>query len=193
MAKNLAARARLWWMSVMKLRSRLFAASVAAIGMFVLTHCGMPGQVLGIYSTAGTLTGNTCGAGLGAPSPWNFNVELSRETPLLYWNTMDGSPLLSGEIDDGTVNMTASSGGNVDATLDGAPGPCTMERDDSLTLAIDATSTNAPSGFTGTLTYSFSAVAGSNCADQLSANGGLYDTLPCTVSYGLNGSYLQAN
>jgi hypothetical protein len=176
----------------MKLSSRLLTASIALGALGLFTRCGMPGQVLGIYATNGTLTTNSCGAGLEAPSPWNFNVEMSRQTGTLYWNTMDGSPLLSGTMQGSAVTMTNASGGSVDETADGAPGPCTMERDDELALTIDDANAAAPSGFTGTLTYSFSVVAGANCADQLTANGGIYDTLPCTVSYGLTGSYLQA-
>ncbi len=177
----------------MKLRSRLIAVSIAAIAITVLTQCGMPGQVLGIYTANGTLATNTCGVGLQAPSPWTFNVELSQQASTLYWNTMDGSPLLSGTVVNSAVTMTNATGGTVDSTADGGPGPCAMERDDNLALAIDTAQTAAPSGFTGTLTYSFSVISGSNCADQMSASGGIYDTLPCTVSYGLTGSYLQAN
>jgi hypothetical protein len=62
-----------------------------------------------------------------------------------------------------------------------------MTRSDELALSIDTTTT--PKTFTGTLTYGFAIVAGSDCSDQLSAQGGTYDTLPCTVSYSLSASY----
>ena len=83
-------------MSDMKLRSRLVVACISALAIAALNQCGMPGQVLGIYSTNGTLATNTCGAGLEAPSPWKFNVELSQQTSDPLLNTMDGSPLLLG-------------------------------------------------------------------------------------------------
>src|ERR1700722_10009673 len=99
----------------MKLRSRLIAVSVAAVAITLLTQCGMPGQVLGIYTTNGTLATNTCGVGLEPPSPWKFNVELSQQTSTLYWNTMDGSPLLSGIVQNNAVTMTNATGGTVDS------------------------------------------------------------------------------
>ncbi len=153
----------------------------------VLTQCGMPGTTLGIYTVSGVMQTNTCGAGLEAPSPWKFNVELSQQTSTLFWNAMDGSPLLTGTVAGSAVTMDDTSSGNVDGTPDGGLGPCTMSRSDVLALTLAAGA--PPSGFTGTLTYSFAAVAGSSCSDQLSAQGGIYDTLPCTVSYNLNGSY----
>ncbi len=145
----------------------------------------MPGTTLGIYSVKGTLTTNTCGAGLGAPSPWNFNVELSKTATDLYWNTMDGSALLSGTLSS-SVTMGNSTSANVDG-VDGSTGPCSMTRADTLTL--DLSSGAVPSSFSGSLSYTFSVDSGSSCADQMSSAGGAYDTLPCTIAYTLSGSH----
>jgi hypothetical protein len=153
----------------------------------VLTQCGlgMPGTTLGIYTVSGVMQTNTCGAGLEAPSPWKFNVELSQQTSTLFWNAMDGSPLLTGTVAGSAVTMDDTTSGTVDNTADGGPGACIMTRSDVLALTFAAGT--PPSAFTGTLTYNFS--AGPACSDQLSAQGGIYDTLPCTVAYNLNGSY----
>jgi hypothetical protein len=146
----------------------------------------MPGTTLGIYSVTGTSTTNTCGAGLSAPNPWNFNVELSKTTTELYWNTMDGSALLSGTLGS-SVTMGNSASGNVDGAADGAAGPCSMTRTDVLTLSL--ASGAVPASFTGTLSYTFSIDSGSSCGDQLSSSGGAYDTLPCTIAYSLSGAH----
>jgi hypothetical protein len=172
----------------MKLRYP-FVCALALSSLGVFSACGMPGNVLGIYAVNGTIQNNTCGLGLQAPSPWNFNVELSEQVSTLYWNTMDGSPLLSGQVAAGAVSMDNTTSGAVDSAPDGAPGPCTMARYDQLALTLSGGAT--PQTFTGTLTYTFSVVAGSDCSDQMSSAGGTYDALPCTVSYNLAGAYSQ--
>jgi hypothetical protein len=163
------------------------AFALAGFAVFVLTQCGMPGTTLGIYTVSGIMQTNTCGAGLEAPSPWKFNVELSQETSTLFWNAMDGSPLLTGTVAGSAVTMDDTTSGAVDSTADGGPGPCAMSRSDVLALTLAAGS--PPGAFSGSLTYTFAAVAGASCSDQLSAQGGIYDTLPCTMSYKLDGSY----
>ncbi len=161
---------------------------VVAAGLMLATlvNCSMPGTTLGIYSVKGTITTNTCGAGLGAPSPWNFNAELSKTTTELYWNTMDGSALLSGALSGSSVTVDNTMSANVDG-VDGGTGPCSMTRTDKLTLNL--ASGAVPSSFDGSLSYTFSVDSGSNCADQMSSNGGAYDTLPCTIAYSLAGSH----
>jgi hypothetical protein len=39
--------------------------------------------------------------------------------------------------------------------------------------------------FTGSIGYAFSVPSGVDCSDQLAAAGGMYATLPCTVSYSM--------
>jgi hypothetical protein len=145
----------------------------------------MPGTNEGIYTVTAMLQGNACGPGVEAPSPWKFNVELSQQASTLFWNSMDGSPLLQGEIASSAVSMTNSTDNIVDSTADGGPGPCEMNRHDVLTLDLTG---SPPRSFTGTLTYTFSVDTGSDCSDQMRSAGGQYTALPCTVSYTLSGS-----
>jgi hypothetical protein len=149
----------------------------------------MPGTNLGIFAVAGTPLSNTCGAGLDAPNPWNFNVSLSVSGSVLYWNWLDGSAVLSTNIQDASANLTLSQVGNVDGTADGGLGPCDMERDDAIDLVMGGGA--LPSSFTGTITYNISVTSGATCTDQLVSSGGLYDTLPCTISYAVTGNQTQ--
>jgi hypothetical protein len=123
---------------------------------------------------------NTCG--LGAPDPWTFDVQLSREGSTLYWSWMDGSPLASGALsssDQATITDTTT--GNVDGT-EASLGPCTMQRGTSLAITL------GDGSFTATMDYSFAVTTGADCDDQLASSGGQYEALPCTVTYDLTGS-----
>src|SRR5580693_8769234 len=59
----------------------------------------LPGTQLGTYNVTGALGANTCGSGLGAPSPWTFTVQMSEDTSTtpttLYWLSSDGTELSS--------------------------------------------------------------------------------------------------
>jgi hypothetical protein len=141
----------------------------------------MPGTPLGTYKVVAQSTANTCG--LGAPNPWTFDAQLSRDGATLYFSWMNGTPPVSGTIDGTQATVDDTQTGNVDGT-DASLGPCTMTRQDHLT--IDVPAAGAP--FSGTLTYAFSISAGSDCSDQLAAAGGSYSALPCTIAYSLSGS-----
>jgi len=145
----------------------------------------LPGTQLGTYGVVGTQTTNTCGAGVNAPdTPWTFDAMMSEDGTTLYWTT-SVTDELSGALVDSTASMSTSIQENVDGT-NGVAGPCNMERD--LTVDVTLGSGSPPTTFTGTLTYAFSVVTGSECSDQLSVNGGTYDTLPCSFAYSLSGS-----
>jgi hypothetical protein len=141
--------------------------------------------MLGTYAVTGTLGMNSCGAGLSAPSPWKFNVQMSEDGQKLYWSKLDGSPPLSSVLVHDATTITSTETSNVDGTAD-AGGPCTMTRTDTLELSLAQGS--APATFTGNLQYAFSITTGADCTDQLSANGGMYDALPCSMSYAIAGS-----
>jgi hypothetical protein len=142
--------------------------------------------MLGTYGVTGTLETNTCGPGLGAPSPWSFSAEMSEDGTTLYWSWMDGSPPLYNVVNAQQVTLTATDTANVDGTADGGLGPCTMVRDDTLQITLGSGS--PPPAFTGSLTYTFSAASGADCTDQLGVTGGSYDTLPCSLGYTLSGT-----
>jgi hypothetical protein len=173
----------------MLIRFILVLVIISAVTLAIMA-CAMPGTTLGVYTVVGTPVTNTCGSGLDAPDPWDFDVELSLDGTTLYWNWLDGSSLLSGTLSSDAATMTLSQSANVDETADGGDGPCNMERDDDLQVTV--ASGAVPSTFAATITYTFSVVSGSTCTDQLSSAGGAYDTLPCTISYALSGSYSSA-
>ncbi len=156
--------------------------------LFALNGCAdtsLPGTLLGTYKVVGQSQTNTCG--LGAPDPWTFDVQLSKDGTTLYWSWLDGSPPLSSPLNaELQATLAASQQANVDGTADGGLGACTMARDDTIALTLGAES--PPTGFTGTLSYAFSVPSGSDCADQLTTAGGQYDALPCTVAYSITAS-----
>jgi hypothetical protein len=99
---------------------------------------------------------------------------------------MDASPLLSGRrTSPMEATLTGYQVANVDAT-DAAMGPCDLQRSDTVNLAFGAGT--PPGSFHGTIGYVFSAQEGADCADQLSASGGMYRALPCGVSYSITAS-----
>jgi hypothetical protein len=141
----------------------------------------LPGTLLGTYRVVADLQANACGAGLAAPNPWTFDVQLSQKTTTLYWSWMDGSAPLSNTLDaQAHTSLTTTRTGNVDGTMS-ALGPCTMQRQDGVQITLGHGS--PPSGFVATIQYSFAAAGGANCADQLAASGGMYDALPCSIRY----------
>jgi hypothetical protein len=150
----------------------------------VLLNCSdspLPGTQLGTYRVVATLQTNTCGNGLGAPNPWTFDVQLSQQGSTLYWSWLDGSAPLSSTLSDNAVSLTNSQTSNVDSTADGGAGPCTMQRADTVQVTLGSGS--PPASFKGAVRYAFSVSGGADCSDQLSAAGGSYDALPCSVTY----------
>ena len=168
----------------------------------------LPGTPLGTYNVAGALGTNTCGSGLGAPSPWNFTVQMSEDsstTPTtLYWLSNDGTQLSSTMSSATQVTITQTVSTNPDAVppmdagpdapaavTNGGPGACDLQQNTTLALTLAAGA--PPATFSGTMTYTFQSATGvssaSNCTDQLAASGGTYNTLPCTASYSLTASH----
>jgi hypothetical protein len=140
----------------------------------------LPGTLLGTYTVTEQIQSNSCG--LAAPSSRTFDAQLSEtpsaSPPMLYWSWLDGSAAAAGPLSSPTSTLTWTEQVNVDGTSDGVAGPCTLERDDTFQLTLAA----PPSSFTGSISYAISAVAGSNCSDQLTASGGSYTALPCTIT-----------
>jgi len=148
-----------------------------------IASCTLPGTTLGTYDVKGTLGNDTCGA---APNPWTFNVMLSQNAATLYWSWMDASPILSGPITpEDHATLTGFQLHNVDSTATGM-GPCDLQRDDDLEVTLGAGS--PASSFEGTIAYSFSPQVGADCSDQLARSGGMYASLPCSVSYTVVGN-----
>jgi hypothetical protein len=157
------------------LRAACFTSLVLVSALTACASTSLPGTQLGTFKVTGQSSTNTCG--LGAPNPWTFDVQLSQQGSTVFWSWMDGSAPLSGPVNaQSHASIQDSVAGNVDGT-DAALGPCTLDRSDDLELNLGGGS------FTGTVSYSFTPAAGAACSDQLSASGGTFDALPCTVTY----------
>jgi hypothetical protein len=158
--------------------------------------CGnpLPGTLLGTYQVTATAGANSCGSGLGAPGVYQFDVQLSETSTdsLLHWSWLDDAPIATGTLarvssSDPSLqaSLTSSQSSNVDATTAGA-GPCTMVRADSMVVTLGAGT--PPGSFAGTMSYAFTAASGADCTDQLTASGGMYAKLPCTITYAIAGA-----
>jgi hypothetical protein len=161
----------------------------AAIAAGCMNTAALPGTALGTFSVVGTLGTNTCGSGVGAASPWDFDADLSLDGTTVYLEQTGTTEELTGTLSGTTTTVTMTTTSNVDET-DAGLGPCNLTQGASLALTFD--SATAPTKLTGTAVYTFSAATdvatGTDCTDQLSSNGGAYDTLPCTINYTLTGT-----
>ena len=130
----------------------------------------------------GKLASNACVAPGGAPDPWEFDVKLSRDGSTLYW--IQGGLPVQGTLDAShhtTMSSTASNQVTAPDPKNNVSG-CSMQRDDALDVTLTA---DPPTGFAGTLGYTFSATDGSDCSGQLAVAGGGWTNLPCQLSYTL--------
>ena len=119
-------------------------------------------------------------------NPWDFTVEMSEDGSTLYLAQTDGSGEISGTLSGTSAELTSTATANVDAT-DGGAGTCDLTA--VTTFDIDLNAASSPTSFTGTVTYTYSPATGVSsavdCTDQLKSSGGVYATLPCTVTYSL--------
>jgi hypothetical protein len=157
-------------------RTRRLAA--ALLGLLSVAGCDatdtLPGTSLGTFAFRGAVTSNTCGASLKASDPWTFDVKVSKDGTTLFWKPGSDSAV-SGILDaNNKSTLTATTTSAVDG------GSCVMARTDTTVLALDQA---VPTAITGTLTLAFSASSTSDCSSQLSANGGPFQTVPCSVAY----------
>jgi|HubBroStandDraft_5_1064220.scaffolds.fasta_scaffold757005_1 hypothetical protein len=164
----------------------LLAVASALFALGCSSAAPLPGTALGTYNVTGTQQTNTCGTGLGAPNPWTFTAQMSEDATTFYWLMNDGTEMSGTMTSSTAVTLQSTLTANVDGNEAG-PGSCDLTSVSGLSLTLATTS--PPSTFTGTLSYQFSAATGvsdtNDCTDQLSASGGMYDTLPCAVSYSL--------
>jgi hypothetical protein len=163
-----------------------FACVLASALCASCSNTALPGTQLGTYAVTATLGTNSCGAGLAPPSPWTFDVQMSEQGSTLYYGTLDGTPPLSSTLSSNAATLSATESTTVDTAPDGGPGPCAMTRTD--TLQVQLASGNPPPSMTGSIEYAFDVVNGADCSDQLAVNGGMYDALPCTVTYSMTAS-----
>jgi hypothetical protein len=140
----------------------------------------VPGDLLGTYAVAGTLTDSSCGEGaLGSSDNWNFDVKLSRFHEDIYW--MNGREVISGGIAPDGVTFSFST------RVEGEVMPaCVLSRSDSARGTLSSKSLDVES-FDATLTFAFSAVEDSDCSAFIGSPDGV-ETLPCSINYDLSGS-----
>ena len=80
------------------------------------------------------------------------------------------------------MKATIDTNGTVNAdSTDAGLGPCNLQATSTLTLTLG--SGVPPGSFTGTMSYTYAPTSGSTCSDVLAGNGGMYDTLPCSLTY----------
>ncbi len=163
--------------------------AVAAVVATVSLACSdkpLPGTMLGRFGVVGKVRANSCGSSLGAPDPWTFDVELSRSGSTLYWSFMDGRATVTGDLNAASeAKLAYAVAANVDGT-DAGGGACTMQRGDAIDVTFPTATT--PTSFAGSFGSAFSAATGADCTDQLASGGGMYATLPCTVTYDISGT-----
>jgi len=136
------------------------------------------GDDLGRFTVGARLKSTTCGAqALDTPAEWNFDVVLSRDDDLLYWNT--GKDAVEGALESDGRSFSFSSETVVDLDTTGNVRNCIMVRSDSMSGAFE--DAKAMRTFEGSLTYRFQAKAGSDCTDLVAA--GAFEELPCSLTY----------
>jgi hypothetical protein len=140
----------------------------------------VPGDLLGTYAVAGTLTESTCGEGaLGSSDSWDFDVKLSRFHEDIYW--INGREVISGGIAPDGVTFSFST------RVEGEVMPaCVLSRADSARGTLSSESLDVES-FDATLTFAFSPVEDSDCTEWVGSPEGV-ETLPCSISYDLAGT-----
>lgn len=178
----------------------LWGALVVLLGASASAGCSgkdpySPGTKLGVYRVDAKLTSSTCGA---VPDPWQFDVRLNHDGSTLYW--IQGGAPIQGRVD---TNASALFEATVTNELRAADtktrrAACSVARNDTLAITIvaaDAKPNPDPAvmkSFVGSLVYDFVPLDGSDCSDQLTATGGDFDILPCSVRYELTGAFSSA-
>jgi hypothetical protein len=152
-------------------------ALAAAFAFAACTDTAMPGTPLGTFALSATPTTNTCGAGVGVPATWSFNIELSKDADMVYWR--QNGKLVSGAIGANRTAKIETGQTSVVEYPDAGVVGCVMTRSDTVTVTLPSDSD--VTSVSGTISMVFSIVTGSDCSSQLAAFGGMYDVLPCTI------------
>jgi hypothetical protein len=144
------------------------------------------GDDLGRFAVGARLKSTTCGAqALDTPADWNFDVVLSRDYDLLYWNT--GKDAVEGTIEADGRTFSFSSETVVDFDMSGNPRACSVVRTDSASGTFD--DGKKMRSFEGSLSYSFAPKAGTDCSDLIA--GASFDELPCSMSYRMAAAWVS--
>lgn len=169
----------------------LFAGVAVACGGKDPTN---PGVGVGTFKVTATLTSTTCGS---TPNPWVFDVRLNSDGSTLYW--IQNSLPVAGAVDGSArTKLETSVTSELRHATDKVPESCSVTRSDNVEMALsdaDAKPAVDPADvrkFSGILKYTFAPTAGSQCDDQLLSTGGDFATLPCAITYMLDGEMTKA-
>jgi hypothetical protein len=130
------------------------------------------GTSLGTFHATALLTSSNCGAGVEAPASHEFDVVLSQDDTAIYW-TQSGTTLI-GSLDDDEATWTYQAPAQMD-------GPCTIAQQEELEAKLD--DIDQPKMLKGTIRQGVTPVTGTTCSRQVTAAGGTFDNLPCSVGY----------
>jgi hypothetical protein len=155
----------------------LWVALVALCSLFNV-HCATsgsdepPGTSLGTFHATALLTRNDCGAGVEAPTSYEFDFVLSQDDTAIYW-TQSGTTLV-GSVDDEDATWVYQASGQAD-------GLCTIQREQVFEATLD--DATSPSSLKGTIRQDVAPTTGASCSQQTVAAGGSFDNLPCAIGY----------
>jgi hypothetical protein len=143
-----------------------------------------PGDFIGVFAVDAKQDANTCGAGAqGAPETWSFEVRLSREIGIIYWNP--GTDGVTGKLDADKHSFAFDATIVVDKRdANSAPWlpPCSVSRHDRSSGKI----ADDDESFTGKLTYDWAPTIGSDCTDLVMSDVAEFAALPCGMTYTLD-------
>ena len=160
-------------------------SSVGCLNFGKVDDAKIPGELLGTYEVDGTLSESNCGEGaLGSTDEWSFDVKLSRFHEDLYW--LNGREVIPGSIAPDGVSFTFTTRveGEVPPAGRGRPA-CILSRADQARGRLSSKDLDVES-FEATLTFTYSAVEGSNCDAWTGSPEGVA-ALPCAMTYELSG------
>lgn len=150
----------------------------------------LPGDSLGTFRVVATLESSSCGPGaLGSPELWEFDVQLSRESSVLYW--LNGEEAVGGNIASDGRSFSIESTSIIDLA-ESRPGVlgCSIGRRDTATGTLDNETTDVPA-FTGSLAYGYVPLGESDCSGAIGVEGG-FAALPCEIRYTMTAKRTEA-
>lgn len=159
----------------------LFVASATTAACDVSSS--LPGTSLGTFAVTADVSGNTCGTSLGAEDPWTFDLQLARDGSTLYWQGEEATTL------DGVLDASSSTTiVQTETSYLGDSGfeQCLLTR--TQTIGVTLGPGEEVTTVSGTVKVDFAVDDVGACVDQLSANGGSFQTLPCGVAYSFTGT-----
>ncbi|MGC4089983.1 MAG: hypothetical protein QM756_19260 [Polyangiaceae bacterium] len=156
--------------------SRIAGALVFASSVSCNTTSDLPGTALGSFALTAVLSTNTCGDNLSPANPWKFDADMSLSDNTLYFRPANEDAVSAPLDSDRTATCTT-----VVNSASATNSTCTLSLKRIYTVQLD--SATAPKTSSGSLRFEYSALSSSTCYNELSANGGSYEDLPCAVEY----------